>query len=126
MLPAPSPAPRRSMRSTSVRWVVLVALLLGALLSAFGTASSHGVAALAAVGHDTDNAHGHSHEDDEPAAPSHPHHAHDHSHDKAHALPPGVAAWGPWPDAWSATAPAWVERLTPYRLERPPRNAPPA
>lgn len=116
------------MRPTALRWLVLAALLLGTLLSAFGTATSHGVAALAAATHEagTDAAHAHSHEDEEPAAAGHAHHTHDHSHDKAHALPPGVAAWGPWPQAWSAAAPAWVERRPPYRLDRPPRPGPPA
>lgn len=101
------------------RWAVFliaVVLLLGALITPWGLAKSHGSAAFAVSDHaeswSLDEGHGHSHEDDVSAtADSHAHHAGDHSHDHAHALPtslPGltatVAIWreraadaGPWP-----------------------------
>lgn len=111
------------------RWVaMLVALvmLLGALITPWGLAKSHGSSAISALHHGepwgSDDGHGHSHEDDAPiSADGHAHHASDHSHDKAHALPVALPAWG-------VAAAVWRERASHPRpwpsldgLERPPR-----
>ena len=118
-----------SARMAACRWMaglVALVMLLGALITPWGLAKSHGSAAISALHHgepwDTDDGHGHSHEGDAPAtAESHAHHAGDHSHDKAHALPLGLTGWG------QAVA-VWRERSShpwPWPsldgLERPPR-----
>ncbi len=112
------------------RWLtawIAMAMLLGALITPWGLAKSHGAAVFSASQHGescvSDDGHGHSHDDDATAASvGHAHHAGDHSHDKAHALPtalPGLslaaADWteqaahsGPWPSLDG--------------LERPPRT----
>ncbi len=123
-----------------VRWLVLLTILFGTIVSSVGGLYSHGIAAIAAVGHispasfdtdhDHDDAHGHAHEDcdcdgewvvgSQGASADHPHHGADHSHDKAHALP---AAW----HTAAAVLPVWfgqatlrIETAEPSRLERPP------
>jgi hypothetical protein len=116
-----------------MRWLVLVVILFGTLISSVGGMNSHGIAAIAAVAHaapataDTAHEHGHAHEED--ASPAtlmhgttadHPHHGADHSHDKAHALPD---AWGPAAPllpVWFGHVRPWTESAQASRLERPP------
>jgi len=114
-----------------VRWLVLVVILFGTILSSMGGTRSHGLAALAVVSHAADSSnepHGHSHEEhgvelatlDSSAGADHPHHEADHSHDKAHA--PSVAwrsAVPPSPGWWRLARP-WIEMVEASRLERPP------
>jgi hypothetical protein len=106
---------------------IALVVLLGALISPWGLAKSHGAAAIAVLDHGeawgNGDRHGHSHDDEGPAPDgSHAHHAGDHSHDHGHALPmerlglsKATAVWqdrpvqpGPWP--------------SPDGLERPPRT----
>ncbi len=90
--------------------------LLGALITPWGLAQSHGLAAVSTFHHgdsgDLLDEGGHSHEDDATVSQGvQVHHAGDHSHDHAHAVPTGLpvlsgskTAWhakpappGPWP-----------------------------
>lgn len=107
-------------------WVVTI-LLVGTLVSSLGQMSSHGIAAVAAVQHDSDAAHGHSHDDGEPDAswavgdPAHVHHNNaDHTHDKAHALPVTLSiASPPVPVLHPLAHPLAPGHLV-FRLDRPP------
>ena len=116
----------------SMRWLVLVVILCGTILSSMGGTSSHGLAVIAVALHTApsslDESHGHAHEDqggdlvivDKSASADHPHHEMDHSHDKAHA--PSVA-WRsavPQPPGWWRLARPWIEMVEASRLERPP------
>lgn len=106
---------------------IALILLLGALITPWGLARSHGSAAMALPDHSqrsiTDDGHGHSHGDDAPApVDSHAHHATDHSHDSAHALPLGLPGSGVAGGVWrqhSANAGPWPSL---DGLERPPRT----
>lgn len=120
-------AQRRPWWVAGLRVCVLAVLMLGTLVSSLGQLSSHGIAAVAAVQHDSDVGHGHSHEDDVPSAAragadgAHAHHnSADHSHDKAHALPAQLALAQTAAPVWWALA----HRLAPgrlvFRLDRPP------
>jgi hypothetical protein len=115
-----------------VRWLVLVVILFGTILSSMGSTSSHGLAAIAATSHTAssslDESHGHSHEDqggewvmvDNSASADHPHHAADHSHDKAHALSVSWRSATPQPSSWRGSVRPWIEMVEASRLERPP------
>ncbi|WP_341904063.1 hypothetical protein [Polaromonas sp. YR568] len=114
-----------------VRWLVLMVILFGALVSSVGNTNSHGIAALSAA-----HEHSHSHEDahgsaDEasdagwtiagPAAPlDHPHHGADHSHDKAHASPLAWPSATPQLPVWFGVVRPWIDMVQASRLERPP------
>lgn len=114
-----------------VRWLVLVVILFGTILSSMGGTSSHGLAAIAVALHAApDEPNGHAHEEqggelamvDNSASADHPHHAADHSHDKAHA--PSVA-WRsavPQSPSWWRLARPWIEMVEAFRLERPPMD----
>jgi hypothetical protein len=115
-----------------MRWMVLIVIVVGTIISSIGLTSSHGLAAIS-VGHTSaqltaDEPHGHSHDDqgDEIAqvegllGGDHAHHAVDHSHDKAHALPAGWHAASTQAPAWCRQARPWVEMVQASRLERPP------
>jgi hypothetical protein len=128
--------PSRSLRpnraALGVRWLVLVTIMFGALISSIGSTSSHGLAAIAAVLHVapsfSDESHGHSHEDlggelamvDASASADHHHHGADHSHDKAHALPLAWRSAAPQPPSWWLLVKPWIEMVQASRLERPP------
>jgi hypothetical protein len=110
--------------------------LLGTVISSVGNMNSHGIAAIASVGHadsagsDTehDRAHGHAHEGGSSkwvigshgAGADHPHHGADHSHDKAHSLPITWDVAAPQLPVWTGHARLWIEMVEPSRLERPP------
>ena len=118
-----SPSARPSGLTRGFRLLVLLALVLGTVLTAMGNVKSHGLAELAAVHQDAhlheDDAHDH-HLSGVNAAAAHAHHGADHSHDKAHALP---QAWGyiaAQPSSWENTPRLWVELVEAFRLERPP------
>jgi hypothetical protein len=115
-----------------MRWLVLIVITLGTVVSSIGFTSSHGLAALveshqsALTAHE--DPHGHEHGDqgvevsetDERASAEHPHHAMDHSHDIAHHLP---LAWGtasPQLPNWEVMVRPWIELGRAYRLDRPP------
>ena len=106
-----------------LRWLVLLALVVGTLLAAVGQVKSHGLAELVATHQDT-----HSHEDvahdHHPSgintAADHTHHGADHSHDKAHALPQAWNCATAKPSSWAVTPGHWVELVEAFRLERPP------
>ncbi|MES2840875.1 hypothetical protein [Hydrogenophaga sp.] len=119
-----------------MRWLVLLVILFGTVISSVGSMNSHGIAAIASAGHadsagpDTehDHAHGHAHEDggstwvvgSHGGSADHPHHGADHSHDKAHALPITWDVAAPQLPVWTGHARLWIEMVEPSRLERPP------
>lgn len=119
-----------------MRWLVMVVILFGTIISSVGGTYSHGIAAIAAVSHvslassDTehDHAHGHAHEDggsawameNHGASADHPQHGPDHSHDKAHALPITWNVAAPQLPVWIGQAKLWIEMVEASRLERPP------
>lgn len=114
-----------------VRWLVLLVILLGTVISSVGGMYSHGIAAIAAVSHtspaSSDTEHDHAHEDGDgafvwchDASADHPHHGADHSHDKAHALPITWDVAAPQLPVWTGHARLWIEMVEPSRLERPP------
>ena len=115
-----------------MRWLVLVAIMFGAVISSFGGTNSHGIAAITETLHaaatPSDQSHELAHDDGDNglatlshgAAADHPHHGADHSHDKASALP---AAWGsaaPSLPGWFGFVRPWIEMVRASRLERPP------
>jgi len=122
---------RPTVAAVGVRWLVLIVIMFGTVVSSIGFTKSHGLASIAAAHTTPSNGgghHGHSHEDpgseldlvDQGADPGHPHHAIDHSHDKAHALP---VAWGsasPQLPSWRVPVQPWIEMVQASRLERPP------
>lgn len=111
----------------SAAFLIALVLLLGALITPWGLAKSHGSANIAALDHseswDLNDGHGHSHDDDAPVyIDSHAHHAGDHTHDNAHALPAGLLSLGEGDDFWRqrpADAGPWPSL---DGLERPPRT----
>ena len=132
-------SPNRSVCPTrlgrAVRVWVMMAMLVGTLISSLGVMNTHALAVLDALGaadmardsdHDHEHEHGRSHDNgglangDETA---HTHLGSDHTHDKAHALP-GLPKWSgtDTPD-WTRRAVAWSDRLLVHRLERPPKPA---
>jgi hypothetical protein len=104
---------------------IALVLLLGALITPWGLAKSHGLAAVASPhqGESLGLNAGHDHEGDfQVSTGTHIHHAGDHSHDQAHVVPKGL------PDLGEVTA-VWRQRPThpgPWPsldgLERPPRT----
>jgi len=106
-----------------LRWLVLLAMVVGTVLAAMGQVKSHGLAELVAVHQDA-----HAHEDDthdhHPSgintAADHAYHGADHSHDKAHALPHAWNCATAQPPSWTSTPRNWVELVEAFRLERPP------
>jgi hypothetical protein len=123
---------RPNRAALGVRWLVLVVILFGTILSSMGGTSSHGLAAIAVAlqiaPSSANESHGHAHEDlggelvmvDNSVGADHPHHEADHSHDKAHAL---SVAWGsavPQPPNWRLSVRPWIEMVEAFRLERPP------
>jgi hypothetical protein len=114
-----------------VRWLVLVVILFGTILSSMGGTRSHGLAALAVTSHTADSSnepHGHAHEEhgvelamlDSSAGADHPHHEADHSHDKAHVLSVAWRSAVPQPPGWQGLVRPWIEMVEASRLERPP------
>lgn len=123
---------RPTRAALGVRWLVLIVILVGTIISSIGLTSSHGLAAISAEHQmaplSPEDSHGHSHGDqgNEVAAAGsivggeHPHHAVDHSHDKAHALPLGWSTAAPPAPSWRVLARPWIEMVQASRLERPP------
>ena len=115
-----------------VRWLVVVVIMVGTMISSTGGTRSHGLAAIAAALHATtssaDEQHGHVHEDrggelamvDKSAGTDHPHHGTDHSHDNAHALPVAWSSAAPQLPGWFGLVWPWIEMVQASRLERPP------
>jgi hypothetical protein len=116
-----------------MRWLALVVIMFGTIISSIGGMNSHGLAAIAAAHHAApsaaDETHGHVHKDDrgadvamlEPSAGAdHPHHGADHSHDKAHALPVAWSTAAPQLPDWRVRVRPWIEMIQASRLERPP------
>ncbi|MDI1269545.1 MAG: hypothetical protein PSV40_10675 [Polaromonas sp.] len=115
-----------------VRWLVLVVILFGTIISSIGSTGSHGLAVIAAALHvapsSSAESHGHVHEDrggelameNQSAGADHPHHGADHSHDKAHALPVAWSSAAPQLPGWWGLVRPWIEMVQASRLERPP------
>ena len=115
-----------------MRWLVVVVIMFGAMISSIGGTHSHGLAAIAAALHATpsspDESHGHEHEDrggelamvDNSAGTDHPHHGGDHSHDNAHALPVALSSATPQLPGWRVLVRPWIQMVEASRLERPP------
>lgn len=115
----------RRVRRWSAVGIALV-LLLGALITPWGMAKSHGSAAVSFLLHDegwgADDGHGHSHEDDLPISHgNHVHHAGDHSHDHAHALPTGLPGLNEVVAVWQDSPIQSGPCPSLDGLERPPR-----
>lgn len=107
-------------------FLIALVMLMGALITPWGLAKSHGSAAFAVLDHSDswglDDGHGHSHEDDVPApADSHSHHAGDHSHDHAHALPQSLPGLNGPVAIWRARPANAGPSPSLDGLERPPR-----
>lgn len=121
---------RRPVWWTSGRAVAMgiaIVMLIGALLTPWGMARSHGAAAFAMLEHgeswSVDDGHGHSHEDDVPSSDTlHAHHAGDHSHDHAHALPMGLPGLNEVTAMWQEHPVHPGPRPSLDGLERPPRS----
>jgi hypothetical protein len=123
---------RPNRAALGARWLVMVVILFGALVSSIGSTSSHGLAAIAAVLHvapsSSNESHGHTHEDlggelavaNESASADHHHHGADHSHDKAHALPAAWHSAAPQLPGWLGHVRPWIEMVQASRLDRPP------
>ena len=124
---------RPNRAALGMRWLVLVVIMFGTIISSIGGTSSHGLAAFPAALHatptflDTSHEHEHAYEDrgiglgTQSAGADHPHHhGADHSHDKAHAL---SAAWhsaAPQLPGWFGLVRPWIEMVQASRLDRPP------
>lgn len=116
----------------SVRWLVLVVIMFGTIISSIGSTGSHGLAVISAALHvappSSAESHGHVHEDrggelamkNQSAGTDHPHHGADHSHDKAHALPVAWSSAAPQLPGWWGLGRPWIEMVQASRLERPP------
>ena len=121
----------------SMRWLVLIVIMFGTIISSMGDTRSHGLAAIGSHAapapqepHSSDQQQQHLHEEqggelamvEESQSADHPHLETDHSHDKAHA--PSVA-WhsaAPPSSCWTAPVRPWIEMLQASRLERPPKG----
>lgn len=115
-----------------MRWLVVVVIMFGTMISSMGGTNSHGLAAIAAALHATpsspDEPNGHVHEDrggelamvDMSAGADHPHHGEDHSHDNAHALPGALSSAAPQLPGWRVLVRPWIQMVEASRLERPP------
>lgn len=130
MNPRPSHSLRHDWAALGTRWLVLIAILFGTIISSIGSTSSHGLAALSTVLHVTpvssEEPHEHAHVDEDngvvnqDAASDHPHHGLDHSHDKAHALPAAWITAASQLPGWLGVVRPWIEMVHASRLERPP------
>jgi ABC-type Zn2+ transport system substrate-binding protein/surface adhesin len=117
----------------AVRVWMLMAMLVGTLISSLGALNTHALAVLDAVeatdmarDDDHEHDHGHSHDDGWLAnvdGATHTHLGADHSHDKAHALPGLPRLAGSDTPGWARHPVAWSDRLLVHRLERPPKPA---
>ncbi len=123
-----------------VRWLVLVVIMFGTIISSVGGMHSHGRAAITAVFHaaptspDTshelvqEHAREHAHDNEDSglamvnpgSAADHPPHGADHSHDKAHALPSALRSAPPQLPGWAGLVQPWILMVQASRLERPP------
>lgn len=106
---------------------IALVMLLGALLTPWGMARSHGAAAFAVLEQgeswSVDDGHGHSHEDDVPSSDTrHAHHAGDHFHDHAHALPVGLPGLDEVSAIWQQRPVHPGPRPSLDGFERPPRS----
>ena len=119
-----------------MRWLVLIMIMFGTIISPMGDTRSHGLAAIAvhaapsADEPHADAAHTPVHEDqvgqwvmlEKSPSADHPHHETDHSHDKAHAP---SAAWNSaaaQPSSWTTPVRPSIEMVRASRLERPPKG----
>jgi hypothetical protein len=115
-----------------MRWLVLIVITYGTVVSSIGLTRSHGLAALVeshqSALNESEELHGHEHADkgvevsqtDERASGQHPHHAMDHSHDMAHYLPLTWGAASPQLPSWEVFVRPWIDMGPAYRLDRPP------
>ena len=126
-----SPRPNRA--TLGMRWLVLVVIMFGTMISSVGVMNSHGIAVIAEALHGSsttpdaqrDQEYGHVHEDGDAMvnhgiAGDHPHHGGDHSHDKVHALPTTWSMATPQLPAWLGHVRQLIELIQVSRLERPP------
>ena len=126
------PSTRPTLAAMCMRWLVLIVITYGTVVSSIGLTSSHGLAAIAESHQSMPTAlednHGHEHAvqevevsgADERASGEHPHHAMDHSHDMAHHLPLAWGAASQQLPSWEVMVRPWVEMGQAYRLDRPP------
>jgi hypothetical protein len=126
------PSTRPTLAVLGVRWLVLMVITFGTVVSSIGLTSSHGLAAIVESHQSAltapEELHGHEHaeqgvgasESDERASGEHPHHAMDHSHDIAHHLPLVWSTSSPQLPSWEVMVRPWIEMGRAYRLDRPP------
>lgn len=126
------PSTLPTLAALGMRWLVLIVITFGTVVSTIGLTSSHGLAALVESHQSALNTpetlRGHEHAEqgveasgfDERASAGHPHHAMDHSHDIAHHLPLAWGAASPQLPAWEVMVRPWIEMGQAYRLDRPP------
>lgn len=115
----------------TMRWLVLIVIMFGTVISSVGFTISHGLAAIesphqsAPISGDESHEHANGGHDEVVALDGsesvyHPQHSLDHSHDKAHAAP---VSWGsalPQLLGWKMQVRPWIETVQASRLERPP------
>ena len=117
--------------SKCVRCFVMIAILLGTLISSQGVFSSHGLAAITPDHSSTFSAsksqsHSHTNQGEASAEQTdivdahHPHHTADHTHDKAHALPTCWTSSSDMRPDWCPKVHPKIEMIQASRLERPP------
>ncbi|WP_210545262.1 hypothetical protein [Rhodoferax sp. PAMC 29310] len=126
------PSTRPTLAAMCMRWLVLIVITYGTVVSSIGLTRSHGLAAIVESHQSAPTApeenHGHEHAvqevdasgADERASGEHPHHAMDHSHDMAHYLPLTWGAASPQLPSWEVMVRPWIEMGQAYRLDRPP------
>jgi hypothetical protein len=115
-----------------MRWLVLLVIAIGMIVSSIGFASSHGIAAIASADESVQNfaanSHAHVHSDQaneiseavESSNGEHAHHGMDHSHDTAHHPPETWGAVSSQLPSWELMVWPWIEMGQAYRLDRPP------
>lgn len=113
--------------SAAVRIVIVVATMLGMLLSSAGVSAAHRAAVAAAEPtlYAERPAAGRGHEDaavyERTSGQSHGHEANDHSHDTPSVLVGVASMIPPAGRDWHRTSPAHADPKTGSRLDRPPR-----
>ena len=126
--------PQLTLASLGLRWLVLMVITLGMVISSVGMTTSHGVAVVAAshasmsTPLEDGHGHGHVHTDEgldvlmaeAGSGGEHPHHGADHSHDTAHPLHLAWLAVSAYSPRWGVMVRGLIEMGQPYRLDRPP------
>ena len=123
---------RPVLAALGIRWLVLVVIAFGMVISSLGMTSSHGLAVIASsIEHNApafENSHGHVYIDqgaeltttDDDVEGEHHRHGLDHSHDTAHNLPFAWRLVSTQLPSWDVIVRPWIETGRAFRLDRPP------